>query len=91
MPITPKNIKFITDAPHGDAKIANDNDSDDAPNTVDDDDVSTYSNKYIYSLINHNHIPGAADDDAASPYSLIDSKRKRKIDPRSMIKLKSLK
>ena len=39
-------------------------------------------------MINRNHAPDDADDDTTSPNSLIDYKLKRKIDPRSTIKLK---
>ena len=48
-------------------------------------------------MINRNYFPNAADDNSASPDdaayldSLIDSKRKYKIDPRSTIKLKKIK
>ena len=56
--------------------------------------LSPQTPKSPYSLRNHNHFPNAADDyfvslgDTASPDSLIDSKLKRKMDPRSMIKQK---
>ena len=81
-------FKIITDAPNGDAKIALDDDATDVPNTADYDAGSTDSQKSPYLLINRNHAPNATDDDYASPDDstspdfLIDSKLKRKIDPR---------
>ena len=88
-----KNIlKNITDAPNGDAIIVADNDDTDDPNNSDDDAGSTDSKKSPYSLIKPNHAPDAADDDvafpddSASPKYIIDSKLRRKIDPRSTIK-----
>ena len=95
MPPTPKkSFKNITDAPDGDAEIAADNDVSDARNTADCGTGSTYSKLSPYSLRNLNHYPDADDynaaspNDAASPNSLIDSKIKYKIDPRSIIKQK---
>ena len=100
-PQHPKNhLKNITDAPDGDAEIAADNDVSDARNTADCGTGSTYSKLSPYSLRNLNHYPDADDydaaspndsaspNDAASPNSLIDSKIKCKIDPRSIIKQK---
>ena len=88
-PTTPKKpIKKITDDPDGDVKIAADDDADEAPNTADNDAVSTDSKKSPYSSRNLNHAPDTNADNAASPNSLIDSKIKPKIDPRSMTKLK---
>ena len=61
-----------------------DDDATDALNNADDDAGSTDSQKSPHSLRNHNYAP----NDATSPDSLIDPKLKRKIDPRSIIKLK---
>ena len=86
--------KKITDAPNGDEKIVADDDAADAPNTDDDDTGSTDSKTPSYSLRNCNHAPDASDYDDSSPpddlppHSLIYSKLKRKIDPRSTIKWK---
>ena len=83
-----KNLKNITDAPDVDAKTVAGNDATDDPNTDDNDSGSTDSKTSPYSLINRNRAPNAYDDDSASPDSLIDSKLKPKIDPRSIIKIK---
>ena len=64
-----------------------------APNTSDNDASSTYSKKSPYLLWIRNHSPNSDDDDSASPDdatfpdSLIYSKLKRKIHPRSIINL----
>ena len=50
MSTTPKNIKKITDAPDGDATIADDDDVADIPNTADDDAESTDSKNNHISL-----------------------------------------
>ena len=82
-----KNIKNITDAPDGDAKIVADYDD-----AADNDSGPTDSKKSPYSLRKRDHAPNISDNDdaspndSASPDSLIVSKRK--IDPRSIIKLK---
>ena len=95
MPTTPQKKLKITDAPGGDSKIIADNYAADATNAVYDDAGSTDSKTSPYSLINRNRAPNSADYNAASPNyaassnSLIESKLKRKIDPRSMIKLKN--
>ena len=76
---------------------AADGDTDDSPNISDGDDGSTDSKISPYSLRNRNHDPDDADDDAAYPddavslESLIDSKLKHKVDPKSIIKLKNQK
>ena len=82
-----------------DARHAFDADDDgyDSPNASDNDVVSTDSKKTPYPLRSHKHVPNAADyyaaspNDDASPDSLIYSKLKHKIEPRSMIKQKKLK
>ena len=96
--LTPKDIfKNITDAPGGDVKIATDDHAADAPSNDDDDAGSTDSKIFPYWLRNHNHALNADDDysdsldDYAFPKYLINSKLRPKIDPSSMIKLKTLK
>ena len=49
--------------------------------------LDPHTQKSSYSFKNCNHAPDSADDDSASPDSIVDSKLKRKIDPRSIIKL----
>ena len=73
-----------------------DDDAADDTNTADNYAGSTDYKIYPYSLRNRNHSPNADDDDASSPDdaapldSIIDSKLKREIDPRAMIKLKNI-